>query len=147
MQRKQDASFGIIPVIQIDDEWQVFLIHQMGRRNDTFWTFPKGHAEPNETPQETATRELFEETGLTPKRIEEDPIFTEQYFFQDGDTEITKTVSYYLGYIENRAATLQASEVHDGGWFTLPLARERISFENKRVFIDELTTLLKERNS
>ncbi len=28
------------------------------------WTFPKGHLEPNETPEEAALREIAEETGL-----------------------------------------------------------------------------------
>lgn len=44
----------------------------MGRRRESGkWCAPAGHAEPGETPLGTAIRELHEETGLHPKRIEQ----------------------------------------------------------------------------
>ena len=59
----KDSSFGIIPLRRFDDTWQAFIVQQ----TNTYWSFPKGHAERSETPQETAERELFEETGLVVK--------------------------------------------------------------------------------
>jgi len=35
------------------------------RNKQQDWTFPKGHIEPKETPEEAAVREIKEETGLT----------------------------------------------------------------------------------
>ena len=34
------------------------------KANPQHWLFPKGHIEPGESAQETAVRELFEETGV-----------------------------------------------------------------------------------
>ena len=51
----EEVSFGVIPLMKDNAAWQVFLIlHKSGNH----WGFPKGHASGNETPQETATREL-----------------------------------------------------------------------------------------
>ena len=45
-----------------DDEGRVLLVrHTYGRLN---WELPGGGAEPGESPNETAIREILEETGL-----------------------------------------------------------------------------------
>lgn len=41
--------------------WQVLLVHRP-RYGD--WSLPKGKADPGETPEQTARREVEEETGL-----------------------------------------------------------------------------------
>ncbi len=47
----------------VDDSGRVLLVHHTyGRLN---WELPGGVAEPGEAPDETARRELLEETGLT----------------------------------------------------------------------------------
>lgn len=57
---KKEESCGIIPLQKISGTWMVFIVqHKSG-----YWGFPKGHIEPGETQQQTASRELFEETGL-----------------------------------------------------------------------------------
>lgn len=43
-------------------EWQVLLVHRP-RYDD--WSLPKGKADPGETPEQTALREVEEETGFT----------------------------------------------------------------------------------
>ena len=42
-------------------EWEVLLVHRP-RYDD--WSFPKGKADPGETAEQTARREVEEETGL-----------------------------------------------------------------------------------
>ena len=53
------AAGGIV-VRRDGDEAQILLVHRP--RGD--WTFPKGKAEPNESDEDTALREVEEETGL-----------------------------------------------------------------------------------
>ena len=57
----QRTALGAACVI-FDGEGRVLLVHHTyGRLN---WELPGGGSEPDEAPNETATRELLEETGL-----------------------------------------------------------------------------------
>lgn len=48
--------------VVVNDKSEVLLVISSGVN---FWTFPKGHAETGETLEETALREVKEETGYT----------------------------------------------------------------------------------
>lgn len=54
-------SCGVIPYRVENGEANYLLCHQRGSGS---WSFPKGHMEPKETEENTALRELKEETGL-----------------------------------------------------------------------------------
>ena len=58
-------SCGVIPFRRNGETKEYLLILQS---NDC-WSFPKGHMEPGEQEEETALRELLEETGLRAKLI------------------------------------------------------------------------------
>jgi len=58
------------------------------------WCIPKGHLEQNETSEQAALREVFEETGLEAEIIEHLGEVNYQ-FIQDG-SKISKTVHVYL---------------------------------------------------
>jgi bis(5'-nucleosidyl)-tetraphosphatase len=56
----KDYSIGVIPYCQTKLDIRYLLIHHTkGHR-----AFPKGHAEEREKMQQTALRELYEETGV-----------------------------------------------------------------------------------
>lgn len=55
-------SCGVIPWRRRQGRNEYLLLYQRGSRT---WSFPKGHMEAGETEQDTAFRELREETGLT----------------------------------------------------------------------------------
>jgi 8-oxo-dGTP pyrophosphatase MutT (NUDIX family) len=40
------------------------------KKNPDHWIFPKGHIEPGETPEQTAVREVMEETGIKGRIIQ-----------------------------------------------------------------------------
>jgi 8-oxo-dGTP pyrophosphatase MutT (NUDIX family) len=58
------------------------------------WTLPKGTPDPGETVEETALREVAEETGLEVRIVE--PLRAIQYQFVQDGTRIHKTVHYFL---------------------------------------------------
>src|SRR5439155_11302123 len=63
-------------------------------RDGVTWTLPKGTPDPGETVEETALREVGEETGLEVRIVA--PLPSIQYTFVQSGTRIHKTVHYFL---------------------------------------------------
>lgn len=63
-------------------------------RDSVTWTLPKGTPHPGETLEETALREVAEETGLEVRIVE--PLSSIEYQFAQDGTRIRKTVHYFL---------------------------------------------------
>lgn len=58
---------GIVSRIRYGEKLYLLVF----RANHQDYSFPKGHAEENETPEECAIREVHEETGLQTKIVKE----------------------------------------------------------------------------
>ena len=63
-------------------------------RDGVTWTLPKGTPHPAETTEETALREVAEESGLEVDIVR--PFESIAYTFVQGRTRIHKTVHYFL---------------------------------------------------
>lgn len=137
-----DYSFGVIPVVIKNNQPQVLLIlHQKGH-----WAFPKGHPEPGETNLETAARELKEETGISEVKIQPEPTFHEHYIFTDPDKQtINKTVTFFLGLVKNDQVEILPEEVADYGWFNLEQAAARMTFDQGKEIITQLSEYFNNR--
>jgi len=146
MKEKTDKSFGIIPARKNSGNWEVLLINQFSKiGNNTYWVFPKGHAEGSETPLESAKRELTEETGLKASKIISSPTFSLKYTFVYENEKIIKTVDFYIGLIDNQELTLDEIEVKEANWYSLDEAMNRLDykdtkrmFKKVRLFLEEL---------
>ncbi len=141
METISDTSYGIIPLYKKEGEWQVFLINQIGRRGDCFWTFPKGHPEEGETTEETALRELFEETHMRPKEVLSRPPLLQSYEFVYEGMLVKKESFYFLAIMEEQEFVVEEREVMEAGWFTLSDALERLTHAQAK---EMLTTVAKE---
>ena len=133
MQTTNDTSYGVIPVRREAEGWRIFLIHQYSRHtNDSYWIFPKGHADPGESPADAARRELFEETGLSVLSLDTEHPFTISYTFTHDGVRIEKEVEFYIGVVADPAYTLQVDEVREAGWFSIEEAVARLTHEQPR---------------
>ena len=65
-----------------------------GHRHGGTWTLPKGTPDPGETVEQTALREVQEETGLEVRIV--GPLPSISYTFVQGGTRVSKTVHYFL---------------------------------------------------
>jgi 8-oxo-dGTP pyrophosphatase MutT (NUDIX family) len=81
-------------VISKTDPSLVALMARFNRGGKLEWCIPKGHLEQNETSEQAALREVFEETGLEAQIITQLGEVNYQ-FIQDG-AKISKTVHVYL---------------------------------------------------
>jgi 8-oxo-dGTP pyrophosphatase MutT (NUDIX family) len=142
MQTISDISYGIIPLHKVDGTWEVFLINQIGRKGDCFWTFPKGHPEEGETPQETAKRELLEETGMHPTEIMAHEPLLQAYEFVYEETLIQKESFYYLGVIVEKHFVIQEREVMEAGWFSFDEAIEKLTHAQAKEMLTQVRGLV-----
>lgn len=122
------TSFGIIPFCKREGKWQVLLIQHL---NGGHWGFPKGRvAEKTESAQDTAARELTEETGLEVQQYLSQEPFTE-YYYLSGQK---KMVSYFPALVIG-VLKCQPEEVLAAKWFDLDEVVGQLSFpEAQRVF-------------
>ena len=81
-------------VISKSDPRLVALMARFNRGGKLEWCIPKGHLEQNETNEQAAIREVFEETGLEAKIIT--ALGEVNYQFIQGGAKINKTVHVYL---------------------------------------------------
>lgn len=135
---RQDESFGIIPLRNEQDHWEVFLIQHRG---GGYWGFPKGHAEPNETPFEAASRELKEETNLECVRLLQEEPLREQYSFQIDGNRVLKRVIYFVAEVSGKVM-LQKTEINDGQWIPLNEAIDKVTHPEGKAIMAEVLKLI-----
>lgn len=134
-----EESFGIIPLERDEKDWKVFLILH---RSAHHWAFPKGHAMADETPLETAKRELKEETNLEVVRVLQESPLIEQYHFHRDSQKIIKKVFYFLAEVQGEVI-LQQEEVREGKWMSLQEALVQLTFKEARSLCAEIIKMLK----
>lgn len=141
-QSTTDFSCGVVPV-WFSDQGPRYLLVQ---HNAGHWAFPKGHPEADETPIETARRELAEETGITRVALLAGPAFDERYrFTKRSGKAVDKLVTYYLGEVDPDAAAsvvVQEEEVRAYEWGDAAQTRERLTFAEGRALFDEARAYL-----
>lgn len=99
----------------------------------SFWEFPKGHGNANETETQTARRETAEETGL---EIEFVPGFREviDYHYHRSDRLYKKQVIFFLA--QARTHKVQLSSEHTWfEWHSYETALTRLTYENSRLIL------------
>ncbi len=131
----QDSTFGIIPCKHTEGKNLFLLIKSRGGH----WGFPKGHPKGNESGLETATRELYEETGIRDINIYTDQAFTETRISIETEFTVTKTIVWYVGVVaEHEIVTIHdIEEIVEYAWLRFDEAYETLSHtETKRVLLD-----------
>jgi 8-oxo-dGTP pyrophosphatase MutT (NUDIX family) len=112
----------------------VLLVHRP-KYND--WSFPKGKAEPNETIEEVAIREVREETGLTCRIIRELQAIRYSYENRDGETR-PKVVYYFLMEPVSGSLAVDNHEIDGAEWFEVDAARRTLSYDHDRELLNSL---------
>ncbi len=100
-------SCGVIPFRLNDAEKEYLILLQ----TNNCWSFPKGHMEAGETENQTALRELFEETGLRASLVPEQRIV----FEYDIPPYSRKQVVLFLGKVDGSVIP-QETEVVNYRW-------------------------------
>ena len=111
----------------------VGLRRRDGDRRRATWTLPKGTPDPGETMEETALREVHEETGLRVRIIE--PLPSISYVFVQSGVRIDKTVHYWLMEPIGGDLSLHDHEFERVRWVTFEEAASLLTFESERALV------------
>ncbi len=109
-------------------------------RDAVTWTLPKGTPDPGESTEETAVREVGEETGLTVRIVGALPSI-EYDFVQDG-TRIHKTVHYFLMEPVGGDLADHDAEFERVRWVPFEEAAALLSFATERELVASAAALV-----
>ena len=104
-------------------------------REGDAWTLPKGTPSDSETVEETALREVAEETGLEVRIAA--PVGAIEYFFTQGGTRIHKTVHYFLMEAVGGSLDQHDHEYDEVHWEPIREARNLLSYPTERQLVEQ----------
>ena len=107
-----------------------------------FFGFPKGHMEAGETEQETALREIKEETGLSVQLIDGFRTEDEHPLIREGKPETIKKIIYFAAVYENQDTHAQESEIKEIRLMTYEEAMKAFQFESSKRILAEANAFL-----
>jgi len=118
---------------QFNDVVQILMIQdRVGR-----WTIPKGHVEPGESIEQTAVREVAEETGLTNLRLGE-RLDKLHFFYRREGKLIFMTTHVFLMQAKGDTNALipeDSEGIADAKWFDAVEAMGLVEYrDTERVF-------------
>lgn len=98
------------------------------------WTLPKGTPEEGESLEETALREVTEETGL--HVVITGPLDSIDYSFVRDGVRISKTVHYFLMEPTGGDLSDHDHEFEEVRWVTFAQAASLLTFESERALVE-----------
>ena len=136
------TSAGGVVLRHSDEGLEVLLC---GRDADGLWVLPKGTPEPGETLEQTALREVREETGVEVER--EATVGDIRYWFSRPEEGIRylKTVRHFLMRPVGGDTRLHDHEFDEVGWFGVPQALKLLTYQNEVRILRQAIELAKER--
>jgi 8-oxo-dGTP pyrophosphatase MutT (NUDIX family) len=145
----REFSAGGLVCRRVRGQWAVCLA---GRRihpgSDLVWILPKGHVEPGERMEDTALREVREETGLDAEIIGHLGDVTYWYARREREgkpARVFKRVRFFLMLFRGGGFGDRDHEMDDVRWFSLERAATVLAYANERGLIARATELLAER--
>ena len=116
-----------------DKHNRVAIIARHSRSGHLEWCLPKGHIEKGETPQQTAVREVHEETGILGEVI--DSIATIDYWFTGTTQRVHKLVHHFALRQTGGELTVEGDpdhEAEDAIWVRFDDLDDVLSYPNER---------------
>jgi 8-oxo-dGTP pyrophosphatase MutT (NUDIX family) len=127
------TSAGGIVIRFVGNSPQFVAGRRKRERDGMTWTLPKGTPVPGETLEETALREVAEETGLQVRVLA--PLDSIRYTFVQRGTRIRKTVHYFLMEPVGGSLEDHDHEFEEVRWVAFDDAPGLLSFETERALV------------
>jgi 8-oxo-dGTP pyrophosphatase MutT (NUDIX family) len=128
-----ETSAGGLVIDDIDlprDEQMAALIGRADRRGRILWSLPKGHIEQGETAEQTAIREVAEETGIHGHVLA--ALGSIDYWFVTDGRRVHKTVHHYLMRFSGGQLCDEDVEVAEVAWVPVAELADKLAYADER---------------
>lgn len=139
------AAGGVV-YRRVDGRIEVVLV---ARTDEGLWALPKGKPHAGESVEETALREVAEETGLEvaidTRNGEEGRIGSIRYRYggsPDGIPRVRKEVHHFLMQAFGGDIAHHDAEHDLVGWYDIHEAAERMTYSNERAIVERAGALI-----
>jgi chemotaxis protein MotB len=129
---KQQISSGGVILRHSPEGIRVALIRRSSPKGEDVWCLPKGWVEAGESPEQTAVREVEEETGLKGRIIRKLGIITYWFYDKNERKRIHKTVHFFLMNFTQGDTSRHDHEVLEARWFGMEEAENRLAYAGER---------------
>jgi 8-oxo-dGTP pyrophosphatase MutT (NUDIX family) len=138
---RREFSAGGVVVRRLRGGWRVAAIQPGGK---DVWALPKGLVAPDESPAETALREVAEETGVEGRLVEK--LGDVRYVYTWEGERVFKVVSFYLfRYLRGRLGDIPPEHAHEVAatrWLPLTEAPRLLAYKGERDMAERARELL-----
>ena len=131
-----ERSCGAVVFTRINGEVRYLIIKSL----TGIYGFPKGHMENGESEEQTAHREVLEETGISVSLLSDFRVEEEYPLPQKKDT--IKQVVYFLGEYYDQRIRHQRSELSDAVLADYETAMSLFQFDSSRKILAEANRFL-----
>jgi len=128
-----ETSAGGLVIDDIDrphHEQMAALIGRVDRRGRILWSLPKGHIEQGETAEQTAIREVAEETGIHGHVLA--ALGSIDYWFVTEGRRVHKTVHHYLMRFSGGELCDEDVEVAEVAWVPVAELPDKLAYADER---------------
>jgi 8-oxo-dGTP pyrophosphatase MutT (NUDIX family) len=133
LRRATATSAGGIVIRFIDGVPQLVVGRRRRDRDYSTWTLPKGTPIAGETMEQTALREVAEESGLEVRVVQ--PFDSIEYEFSQAGKRIHKTVHYFLMVPVGGDLGRHDHEFDEVRWIAFDEAPAMLTFETERALV------------
>ncbi|WP_084473355.1 NUDIX hydrolase [Nocardia alba] len=143
MRTVRETSAGGLVVEGLDgpkEQRTAALIGRTDRRGRLLWSLPKGHIEQGETSEQTAIREVAEETGIDGEVVAE--LGSIDYWFVTEGRRVHKTVHHFLLRCLGGELSDADVEVTQVAWVPLSELDSRLAYADERRLAEVANRLI-----
>jgi len=144
---RREFSAGGVLVRRLDGRWMVAAIRPAGRP-EGLWALPKGQIDEGERGEETALREVTEETGAHGRSLGK--LGDVRYWFNWDGERIFKVVSFFLvRYVGGRLGDVPPEHRHEVAevrWLPLDEAPSLLAYRGEQDMARQAQAWLAEQD-
>ncbi len=130
-----EKSCGGIVYRKFHGNTEILLIKHV---KSGYWSFPKGHVEAGETEEETAKREIKEETNID---VFVDTGFRETVTYSPRK-DARKEVVYFAARARNFDFSPQPGEIAEVRWVEIGQAHNLLAYDNDKLIVNKAKSFI-----